>query len=325
MSKNILVAMLATILVVISIVLSVMIFNGQTEEYADNTKPEKTKEAQADKETNKDESSDDKDADKETEQSTDNNSTENNSDENNSGEKDSEDKNSDEKNPEEDSDDNGSKKDEETTNPEDTKAPLVEGAVPESAAVGDEYFEGALFIGDSRIEGFSMLSGIKNAKFYADKGLNIGQMDNKEFVKIDGVKYTVYQALEKESYDKIYIKLGVNELGWVHYEKYITHYENLIDQIKKTQPDATIYVMEVIQVTKSKSQGNDVYTKANVDKINKMLVDMVAKKGVNYLQVNEVLTDAEGYLMADAANDGVHLKQEYCKKWLEYIKTHTVQ
>lgn len=302
MSRKVLTAVLATILVVISIVLSVMIFNGQTEESAENTKPKKTKEAQLDKDANVGKPA----QDKETVPPTDSKPPVT-------------------KEPQPDSGDDKTDKPKPTESTQATKTPAVNGAVPESEAVGDEYFKGALFIGDSRIEGFSMLSGIKNAKFYADKGLNIGHMDNKEFVKIGDAKYTVFKALEQESYDKIYIKLGVNELGWMYYTKYISHYEALIDQIKATQPEATIYVMEVIQVTKEKSQSNDIYTKANVDKMNKMLVDMVAKKGVNYLQINEVLTDEEGYLMSDAANDGVHLKQEYCKKWLEYLKTHTVQ
>ena len=288
MSRKVLAAVLAAILVIISIVLSIMIFNGQTNEEQKNSEPKATAQSKDDK----------PDAgkpavDKETVP------------------------------PAKTTKPEQTKEPEKTKEPAASKTPVV-GAVPESEAVGDDYFEGALFIGDSRVEGFSMLSGIKNAKFYADKGLNIGQMNNKEFVKIDGTKYTVYQALEKEHFDKVYIKLGVNELGWQYYPKYIEYYEALIDKINETQPGATIYVMEVIQVTKAKSDGNDVYTKANVDKMNQMLVDMVNKKGVCYLQINEVLTDEAGYLMADAANDGVHLKQEYCKKWLEYIKTHTV-
>lgn len=300
MSRKVLATVLAVILVIISIVLSVMIFNGQTNEQEEGNKPKVTKTPEG--EANPGEPN----VEKET-----------------APPKES-------KAPEKTKAPNKTKEPQKTESPKKTKAPEGDAnpdgdvAVKESEAVSDDYFKGALFIGDSRIEGFSMLSGIKNAKFYADKGLNIGHMDNKEFVKIDGEKYTVYQALEKEQYDKIYIKLGVNELGWMYYTKYITHYENLIDQIKKTQPEAKIYVMEVIQVTKAKSDSNDVYTKANIDKMNSMLVDMVTKKEVNYLRINEVLTDEDGYLYADAANDGVHLKQEYCKKWLEYIKCHTV-
>lgn len=301
--------MLGVILVVIAIVLSVMIFNGQTKE-RENSKPTATKSSKEDKDSGKETGQ--PNIDKETVPP-------------------SKTKAPDKENNKEDGD--KTKEPEKTKEPKKTKEPNKDEGnkdnptcvVPESTAVGDEYFKGALFIGDSRIEGFSMLSGIKNAKFYADKGLNIGQMENKEFVKIDGKKYTVFKALEKEKYDKVYIKLGVNELGWQYYTKYITYYEALIDQIKATQPEAQIYVMEVIQVTKSKSDSNDVYTKANVDKMNGMLMDMVANKGVNYLKVNEVLTGEDGYLVADAANDGVHLKQSYCKKWLEYIKTHTVQ
>lgn len=298
MSRKVLAAVLAVILVVISIVLSIMIFNGQTNEAQDNAKPKATQGSEKDNDPNTGKPAVDEETAPPAQTKVPDKAT---------------------KEPVK------TKEPEKTKEPNATKAPATVGVVPESNAVDDEYFKGALFIGDSRVEGFSMLSGIKNAKFYADKGLNIGQMDNKEFVKIDGKKYTVYQALEKEKFDKIYIKLGVNELGWQYYPKYIQYYEALIDQINATQPGATIYVMEVIQVTKSKSDSNDVYTKANVDKMNGMLADMVAKKGVCYLKVNEVLTDDAGYLMADAANDGVHLKQSYCKKWLEYIKTHTVQ
>ena len=55
-----------------------------------------------------------------------------------------------------------------------------------------------------------------------------------------------------------------------------------------------------------------------------MLVDMVKEEEVNYLQLDEFLTDDDGFLFADASTDGIHLGPTYCKKWLEYLKTHTV-
>ncbi len=294
MSRKVLASLLGVILVTISIVLSVMIFNGQTSEQEKESATQETEE----KETKKPEKTKQPEKTKKTSES---------------------------KQPDKTEPTKTTNPPKESKNPEKTQTPIKGVVVPQSEEVSDDYFKGALFIGDSRVEGFSMLSGIKNAKFYADKGLNIRQMDTREFVKIGDKKYTVYQALEQQKFDKIYIKSGVNELGWLNYGAYIEHYENLISHIQKTQPGATIYVMEVIQVTKKKSNSNDVYTKKNIDKMNGMLFNMVKKRKVNYLRLNEALTDESGYLYADAANDGVHLKQDYCKKWLEYLKTHTVQ
>ena len=52
---------------------------------------------------------------------------------------------------------------------------------------------------------------------------------------------------------------------------------------------------------------------------------MTNDKKVFYLDVAEVMKDESGNLPVDASLDGVHLKKEYCQKWYEYLKTHTVQ
>lgn len=50
---------------------------------------------------------------------------------------------------------------------------------------------------------------------------------------------------------------------------------------------------------------------------------MAAEKEVYYVNISEVLSDANGYLPAEAALDGVHLKKSYCEIWLSYLKNHT--
>lgn len=212
-----------------------------------------------------------------------------------------------------------------TQEPQVTPGPADEIAVKESAAVDDEYFKDALFIGDSRVEGFRLQSGIKDATFYTYKGLNVTQVQKTQFIKSGNTKLTVFEALEKNKFKKVYIKLGVNELGWGSYPTFIKRYKELIEKVKTTQGDGVvIYIMEVIQVSKKKNDSNDIFTKANVIKMNDMIVDMVKEEGVNYLKINDFLIDSEGFLIADASTDGIHLGPTYCKKWLEYLKTHTV-
>ena len=64
---------------------------------------------------------------------------------------------------------------------------------------------------------------------------------------------------------------------------------------------------------------------ANVVRLQKALVAMCEEKGVNYVNVAEVMEDAEGYLPSEATQDGMHLEPEYCKIWMDYLRTHTVQ
>ena len=67
------------------------------------------------------------------------------------------------------------------------------------------------------------------------------------------------------------------------------------------------------------------YTNANVMRLQKVLVEMCKEKGVNYVNVAEVMQDTDGCLFSEATEDGTHLTAEYCKIWMDYLRTHTVQ
>ncbi|GHU48944.1 hypothetical protein FACS1894127_0800 [Clostridia bacterium] len=187
----------------------------------------------------------------------------------------------------------------------------------------DEYFDDALFIGDSRTEGLLIYSGLGNATFYFSKGLSVDQVFNKETVTLNGRKYTVSDALGREHFGKIYIMMGVNELGWVYLDKFIEKYVDIIDRIKETQPGATIYVQSILPVTKAKSDKDSIYNNPNIDKFNKLIEAMAADEEVVYLPVNEHVSDKSGVLPEEATIDGVHLNKEYCKKWEQYLRENT--
>lgn len=92
---------------------------------------------------------------------------------------------------------------------------------PETAAVEDDWFSDAVFIGDSRTDGLRLYSGIRGADFLAYKSLMIfhvvgnDQVDRKA-VPLNGVgdKKTVLEWLDEKQYAKVYLMFGVNELGY---------------------------------------------------------------------------------------------------------------
>ena len=197
--------------------------------------------------------------------------------------------------------------------------------VPAAPPVDDSYFSDAVFIGDSRVQGLMIYSGLTQGTFYAEKSMTVQSILDTDFVSQgSGPKITVREALEKNKFKKVYIKLGINELGssldWIARE-----YGRLIDEIQTLQPDAILYVQSVIPVSKHKQETSKVFTNPRIQELNDRLKKLTWEKGIYYLDIYEGLIDEEGFLPKEASSDGIHLNRTYCKKWLEYLKNHTVQ
>ena len=104
------------------------------------------------------------------------------------------------------------------------------------STVPDEYFRDALFIGDSRTVGLKMYAPIEGATYFASVGLDVYEIEDTE-VEVDEIgSITLTDLLKKNKYGKIYIMLGINELGF-DYDTNLVKYKKLIDSIRKLQPD----------------------------------------------------------------------------------------
>ena len=168
-----------------------------------------------------------------------------------------------------------------------------------------------------------MYSGLDSSQFFSSVGMDVDKVFTDQVVSLNGQLLTVAQALEQASYSKVYIMLGMNELGWVYESVFADNYARIIDTIRESHPDATIYVQSILPVSQWKDGSNDIYTNANVVRLQKALVAMCEEKGVNYVNVAEGIQDELGYLPSEATQDGVHLTPEYCQRWMDYLKTHT--
>lgn len=196
--------------------------------------------------------------------------------------------------------------------------------VPESAAVGDDYFDDAVFIGDSRTEGLIINCGLSNTTSYAHKGLMVDSVFSDDIINVDGVRVPVMTALETSSFKKVYIMLGINETGWPYNDIFIEKYGEIIDAIRAINPEAIIYVQQILPVTKNVSSSHRYIRNSKIDEFNSLLSEMAADKGVYYIDTAAAVSDQDGSLPEAAATDGIHLKKDYYIKWLDYLKTHTI-
>jgi len=187
-------------------------------------------------------------------------------------------------------------------------------------ATDDAYFDTAVIIGDSRTEGLSLYTGMSNLDAFCSKGLNIEKVMTDAIVSTDKGMITTLEALKLKQYDNIYISFGLNELGWVYDDVFIDDYKAFIDAVREIQPDATVYVENILPVSKKLSDEDEIYNNKNVKKFNKLLKRMCKDYGdIIYLDVASSVT-VDGALPADASTDGRHCNKEYCEKWLDYIR-----
>ena len=189
--------------------------------------------------------------------------------------------------------------------------------------VDESYFDDALFIGDSRLQGFGMYSGLPGT-FYAATGFQLYKYDTMKVVNTDAGKVPILDALQYDTFTKIYIKVGLNEMGG-NDNIFESRYVELIDKLRQSQPRAIVYVHGLLPVTAAKSGSDKVHNNTNVEKRNDQLKKIAAEQGCYYLDVGSALAGPDGALPAEMAADGIHLKAQYMDMWKQYLMTHAVE
>ena len=222
--------------------------------------------------------------------------------------------------------------------PEPTRAPdeagVVAGAdydfsqiVPETEPVEDAYFADAVFVGDSRTRGFQLFSGLTAESDYLFKtGLSVFQWET-EKVDLNGKKLTVAEALARKEYGKVYVCLGLNELGMCNDQGYYDHYADLIDCVRATRPQATVYIQLLIPVNEQKRAEKgvaDYINNAQIQVYNDLLRQLAQEKHVFLVDPAQAVVDETGQPPYDEVDDGVHFTKGPYQRWLDYLRRHTV-
>jgi lysophospholipase L1-like esterase len=180
--------------------------------------------------------------------------------------------------------------------------------------------EETVIIGDSLTHGLYLYGKMREPTYLFSTGMSTSNALSKSFETNSGKKLKLIDALSGEDYKAVYILLGINELG-SDVEAYSTRYGKLIDKIKETLPDATIYIESVLPVSKKKSNSGGSFTKANVLKFNDALMKLAEDKEVEYLDVYAIFADEDGYLPPDSTWDGVHLNTKYYAVWAKHLSS----
>ena len=190
--------------------------------------------------------------------------------------------------------------------------------------VDDSYFSDAVFIGDSRMEGFRNVSGITQGRFFTSVGMSLDGLISKNVIQTEQGNITVAAAVSGGVYKKIYLMLGTNDLGETDMDNFHDRFTTAAQRLMEIQPGAIMYVCSIIYVEEAKAANSQYVNNTNADRLNAILLQICEEHGYHYLNLNEFLSDGNGSLIAGASSDGVHLYEKYCEQMLEYLKCHYI-
>ena len=180
----------------------------------------------------------------------------------------------------------------------------------------------ALFIGDSRTVGLMEYSGMDGADYFCTVGMSVYNIHKKPVSVPNVGKVTLTELLNGKKYGKIYVMLGVNEVGY-KFSSTAEKYSELIEFIKDKQPNAVIFIQANLHVSKSRSDSDKVVNNIAINGLNTELSKLADGKSKFYIDANILFDDGAGGLSADKSEDGTHLYAKYYKEWGEWIIRQT--
>lgn len=198
---------------------------------------------------------------------------------------------------------------------------IIYAASYEFSQVDESYFDDALFIGDSRTVGLRDYTDLaQHADFYCETSLTVYKVLEEDFKGLG----TIPEAIENKDYGKIYLMVGINELGRGTTEDFMSKYTEVVDTLHELEPDAKIIVQGIMRVTGDKSSTDKIFNNHNINARNNAIATLADNQYIFYIDVNEVVCDEDGNLSEDYTFDQIHLLGAYDELWKQFLMSHGV-
>ena len=164
------------------------------------------------------------------------------------------------------------------------------------------------------------------ATFYSKTSLTVYNLFEKpkDFIREGDEKLTLEQALSRHKFKKVYLMIGINEMGTGTAESFFEAYARAVYKIRELQPDAIIFVQGIMRVAGQKNASDPVFNNTNINIRNVEIETLANGKDIFYIDVNEAVCDENGNLYADWTFDQIHLKAKYYQVWENFLMEHGI-
>ena len=213
---------------------------------------------------------------------------------------------------------------------------MFQSTLPACEEVPKEYFDDAVFVGDSvsvwlQYYGTATKS-LGNAKFLCAGSLSatnaLGPVtDESVHPSYQGKKMTVEDGVAASGAKKVYIMLGINNISY-GLQKSTGDMVELISRILAKSPDVTIFIQSVTPMSPKSNILSKCLNNDSIIAYNERMQELCEENGWYFVNVAEVFRDDDGFLPAEYCSDyegmGIHFNNAAAKNWVAYLKTHAL-
>ena len=127
---------------------------------------------------------------------------------------------------------------------------------------------------------------------------------------------------EKTGASKVFIMLGMNDIGLYGVDGALSAAQTLTDNILAHSEHASIYIQSVTPIVKG-CEYDDLNNKL-IRAFNEKLKSFAEENGFMYLDLYSLFADENGYLKDEYCSDkedmGIHFTDTACAMWADYLK-----
>ena len=212
-----------------------------------------------------------------------------------------------------------------------SNADSSESSEPTSGPVETSFYDDAVFIGDSVSRRLDMYcqahqGALGKAQFLTAGSLGSGNALEK--VTSDSVHpyyqgehMSVEDGVKASGAKKVFIMLGMNDVGLYGVEDSVKNMETLTERILEKNPDAEIYLQSMTPMLTGHERK--VLNNENLDKYNAGLKELAKEKGYHFADVASVMKQEDGSLKPEYCSDpegmGIHFTDAGAEAWIDYL------
>ena len=202
-----------------------------------------------------------------------------------------------------------------------------------------DYYQGALFVGDSisrQLQTFLYHKKLDDPAFVWDvryansQSYSLYSASRKNLLKngtvlnYKGKDTTLVEVVKQLQPEKMLILLGVNDYAGENIEKHIGYCGRILELTKQVSPETEVIFFSLTPVTKSFCKKKDY--RRMWDDYNAALKAFCEENGAGYMDIDTPMKNADGYLKADYSSDGkYHLSPTGLQSWLDSMIAYARQ
>ena len=195
--------------------------------------------------------------------------------------------------------------------------------------VGDgqpcHFFDDAAVIGDSvsySLVLWATQTGEMGDCTFLVRGGNgiLGYVNGYKTINYQGLELSIEDAVEMVTPKKLFIMLGVNDLGFMTVEETMDAFRILMERIMERCPDAEVYLESLLPVWEDGIQGTK---NADVNAYNELLKAYADEMGYHYVEVASYIMDHTGGMAKPYCADfSTHMNYEGIDAWMQALKLY---